>query len=153
MDCRLTSGRRRIRFLAYTKTEAGPTMVEDPEVMARIFQALAAGTRIRLLCMLKDRPMCVGDIAAELGVTQGAVSQHLRVLRSAGLIQAQRQGYHVQCAVRQGALQACREALDCILQSRGDRSAGRAGRCARARRPVRGSRPGKRRARPLTARE
>jgi ArsR family transcriptional regulator len=105
-------------------------MVEDPEVMARVFQALAAGTRIRLLCMLKDRPMCVGDIAAELGVTQGAVSQHLRILRSAGLVEAERQGYHVRCAVRHGALEACREALECILQSRTDKPTGKAGRCA-----------------------
>ncbi len=93
-------------------------MVENPEAMARVFQALAAGTRIRLLCMLKDQPMCVSDIAEHLDVTQGAVSQHLRILRDAGLVEAQRRGYHVHYHVQDGALDQCRRALACILQCR-----------------------------------
>lgn len=91
-------------------------MVENPEVMARIFQALSASTRVRLLCLLKDQPLNVGEIAKRLAVTQGAVSQHLRILRDTGLVQAQRHGYHVHYQVLASALDQCRQALECILQ-------------------------------------
>jgi ArsR family transcriptional regulator, arsenate/arsenite/antimonite-responsive transcriptional repressor len=97
-------------------------MMEDPEAMARIFQALSAATRVRLLCLLKDRSLSVGEIAARLDVTQGAVSQHLRILREASLVQAERRGYHVHYHVLGSALDQCRQALECILQCQGPRS-------------------------------
>lgn len=108
-------------------------MVENPEVMARIFQALSAATRIRLLCMLKDQSMSVGEIASRLDVTQGAASQHLRVLRDAGMVQAERRGYHVHYEVKGSALDQCRQALECILKCRseGSRTDGRTGRRTR----------------------
>lgn len=91
-------------------------MTADPDVMARIFQALSTPTRVRLLCALKDQSLSVTDIADRLNVTQGAVSQHLRVLRSAGLVQAERHGYQVHYHVKGSALDQCRQALECILQ-------------------------------------
>ncbi len=90
--------------------------MENPEAMARIFQALSAATRVRLLCLLKDQSMSVGDIATHLDVTQGAASQHLRILKDAGLVQSQRYGYHVHYHVSGSALEQCRRALECILQ-------------------------------------
>ncbi len=63
------------------------------------FAALADPTRLRLLQILarqpEERPLCVCALAARLGVSQPAVSQHLRVLRSLGLVQAVRQGPRV----------------------------------------------------------
>jgi DNA-binding transcriptional ArsR family regulator len=59
----------------------------------RIFKALAAGTRRRILDELKDRPRTTGDLAAmfpELDRT--TVMQHLRVLEDAGLVVVQRKG-------------------------------------------------------------
>jgi DNA-binding transcriptional ArsR family regulator len=91
-------------------------MVKNPEVMARIFQALSTPTRVRLLCLLKDQPLSVSEIARQLEVTQGAVSQHLRILRDADLVQAERRGYQVHYHVLASALDQCRQALECILQ-------------------------------------
>ncbi len=66
---------------------------------APFFSALADPTRLRLLQILarqpEDRPLCVCALAARLGVSQPAVSQHLRVLRGLGLVQAARQGPRV----------------------------------------------------------
>jgi ArsR family transcriptional regulator len=63
------------------------------------FAALADPTRLRLLRILatqpQDRSLCVKALAAHLGVSQPAVSQHLRVLRNLGLVQAQRRGARV----------------------------------------------------------
>lgn len=63
--------------------------------MARIFSILSVSTRLRLLQLVKDRALCVGALAHRLGITPGAVSQHLRVLREADLVNAERCGYFV----------------------------------------------------------
>lgn len=65
----------------------------------RTLHALADGTRRDILGMLRVRPHTVGDLAAALPVSQPAVSQHLKVLREAGLVAAEKQGvrrlYHL----------------------------------------------------------
>jgi DNA-binding transcriptional ArsR family regulator len=51
-----------------------------------VFDALGDRTRRDILALLADRPRAVGELAAELPVSRPAVSQHLRVLRDAGLV-------------------------------------------------------------------
>lgn len=67
----------------------------NSDEMAHIFSVLSVSTRLRLLHLVKDRALCVGALAHRLGITPGAVSQHLRVLREAGLVTAERCGYFV----------------------------------------------------------
>jgi DNA-binding transcriptional ArsR family regulator len=54
------------------------------------FSVLAEPARRRILDLLLDRPRLVGDIAAELGLSQPGTSKHLRVLREAGLVRVRR---------------------------------------------------------------
>lgn len=54
--------------------------------------ALADPTRRRLLTRIRRRPSAVGDLAAHLGVSQPAVSQHLAVLRRARLVKSRADG-------------------------------------------------------------
>ncbi|MGH8959259.1 MAG: ArsR/SmtB family transcription factor [Acidimicrobiia bacterium] len=54
--------------------------------------ALADPTRRSVFERLADGPRSVGEIAAELPVSRPAVSQHLRVLKEAGLVGEQREG-------------------------------------------------------------
>jgi DNA-binding transcriptional ArsR family regulator len=63
--------------------------------LAHICKVLSVETRVRILELVKERSLCVGAIAARLDVTQGAVSQHLRILRDAGLVVAEKRGYFV----------------------------------------------------------
>ena len=91
----------------------------DVKELARLFKALSDETRLRLLKLLADRgpegALCVGALAGELGVTQSAVSQHLAVLRSAGLVVDERRGYFVHYRLNRASLgrwrQRMREAL------------------------------------------
>jgi ArsR family transcriptional regulator len=72
--------------------------VDEIEELAEIFKALADPTRLRLVKLLGEcgcRVLCVSALAHRLGVTQSAVSQHLRVLRQAGLVRGERHGYFV----------------------------------------------------------
>lgn len=54
--------------------------------------ALADPTRRRIVVLLRARPRTVGGLARELPVSQPAVSQHLKVLREAGLVRSERDG-------------------------------------------------------------
>jgi DNA-binding transcriptional ArsR family regulator len=50
------------------------------------FDALGDATRRRILELLRDGPRAVGELVRELPVSQPAVSQHLKVLKQAGLV-------------------------------------------------------------------
>jgi DNA-binding transcriptional ArsR family regulator len=64
--------------------------------MANVFKALSEPTRLRLLKLLSGgQALCVNALARKLGVTQSAVSQHLRVLKQAGLVTGARAGSFV----------------------------------------------------------
>src|SRR5438270_9766633 len=58
----------------------------------RIFAALADPTRRALFERIAQRPQSVGALAAQLPVSRPAVSQHLKVLKEAGLVQDEAQG-------------------------------------------------------------
>jgi ArsR family transcriptional regulator, lead/cadmium/zinc/bismuth-responsive transcriptional repressor len=59
---------------------------------AEIFKVLGDPTRMRLLCALAQRELCVCDLSAVLGMTQSAISHQLRVLRSARLVRYRKVG-------------------------------------------------------------
>ncbi len=59
---------------------------------APVFAALGDPTRRAVLAGLRTGPRSVGEIVATLPVSQSAVSQHLRVLREAGLVTDRREG-------------------------------------------------------------
>ena len=58
--------------------------------MAKTFELLADPTRRRLLEALSEREQSVGALVERLGMSQPAVSRHLRVLREAGLVSARK---------------------------------------------------------------
>ena len=60
---------------------------------ADLFKILSADKRIEIIELLKKEPMNVNALAEVLGITQSAVSQHLRVLKASGLVRDERQGY------------------------------------------------------------
>jgi DNA-binding transcriptional ArsR family regulator len=57
-----------------------------------IFDAIAQPTRREILRLLADGELAAGTVASRFAVTQPAISQHLRVLREAGLVDERRDG-------------------------------------------------------------
>ncbi|NLE94747.1 MAG: helix-turn-helix transcriptional regulator [Dehalococcoidia bacterium] len=82
---------------------------------ADLLSALGSDTRIKLLRELAERPLCVGMLAMRLGITQSAVSQHLTVLRNAGLVQSDKRGSYVHYSLTNDARERCLAALDEVL--------------------------------------
>ena len=55
-------------------------------------RALGEDTRVRIVGLLIDEPLDVGEISRRLGVSQYNVSKHLRILREAGLLEVEKNG-------------------------------------------------------------
>ena len=60
--------------------------------MAKLFQAMADPTRVRLLSALTSTELCVCDLAALVGMTQSAISHQLKLLRDLQLVKARKEG-------------------------------------------------------------
>ena len=83
--------------------------------LAYICKILSVETRIRILQLLKNRALCVGALSARLDVTQGAVSQHLRILRDADLVIAEKRGYFVHYRLNEKTLGKWKAIVDKLL--------------------------------------
>src|SRR5215469_10878930 len=75
------------------------------------FQALAEPRRRDILRLVRDRPRSVNEIAERFDVTQQAISQHLKVLRDAGLVAVRPDGQRRLYVVRPEGLSALRDFL------------------------------------------
>ena len=64
-----------------------------------VFRAIADPTRREILNLLRARPQTVGDLAGNFRMSRPAISKHLRLLRSAGLVVSRRHGTASVCAL------------------------------------------------------
>lgn len=78
-------------------------------------KVLSVETRARIVELLKGRVLCVNALARCLGVTKGAVSQHLRVMRDAGLVTDEKRGYYVHYRLNEDTIAAWREEIGKLL--------------------------------------
>ena len=74
----------------------------------KILKALCEPRRFLLLQLMAERAFCVRALAKRSGLTESAVSQHLKVLREAGLVTGIKRGYYTHYEV-------CREALNAVI--------------------------------------
>lgn len=90
-----------------------------PVRMAELFKALADPTRLRLIRMLAsnmETNLCVADLAGKLGISQPAASQHLRVLKSIGILIQNRQGFRVYYSIDASALAVHKADMDVLFK-------------------------------------
>jgi ArsR family transcriptional regulator len=91
--------------------------------LAHICKVLSVETRVRILELVKERSLCVGAIAARLDVTQGAVSQHLRILRDASLVVAEKRGYFVHYELNEKKMNRCKNLMNMLTTGKKNHSA------------------------------
>lgn len=68
-------------------------------------KCLADNNRLQILRILLNSDLCVGALAHQLGISKPAVSQHLQVLRKAGLVKGEKRGYWTHYEVNRTVLQ------------------------------------------------
>lgn len=81
------------------------------------FKALADENRMLLLRLLLLRSCCVRGLARQLGISPAGVSQHLKVLREAGLVLGEKAGYHTHYTVDREALRALARELTALAEA------------------------------------
>ncbi|MEM7058709.1 MAG: metalloregulator ArsR/SmtB family transcription factor [Pseudomonadota bacterium] len=69
-----------------------------------VFEALSSTTRRRILAYIADGPLTAGQIASRFDMSQPAVSKHLTVLKSAGLVWTRREGQFVKYGMERDTL-------------------------------------------------
>jgi DNA-binding transcriptional ArsR family regulator len=74
-------------------------MDEITRMQAEVLKVLASPARLEILHLLFNGPLDVGRIAESIGATQPNASQHLAVLRNAGLVEADRHGREIRYAL------------------------------------------------------
>ncbi len=77
---------------------AGPSPTRSPRTLSAagdLLRALAAPVRIAIVLQLQQGDRCVHELVDALGVAQPLISQHLRVLKSAGVVHGERHGREV----------------------------------------------------------
>ena len=80
---------------------------------SEMFKVLGVDTRVRIIELLKSEgPLGAKKIAEVLGITAAAVSQHLKILKQAGLVTDARRGYWIPYSIDENALEHCRCLLD-----------------------------------------
>ncbi len=83
---------------APTHPSAAAAPIRTPRTLAvagDLLRALAAPVRIAIVLQLLESSRCVHDLVDALGVTQPLISQHLRVLKAAGVVHGERRGREV----------------------------------------------------------
>jgi ArsR family transcriptional regulator len=84
-------------------------------IMSEVFKALGDPTRLRMIRMLASKMggnLCVINLAKRLGITQPAVSQHIKVLKSIGILKPNRKGFRVHYSIDADVLNAYKKDID-----------------------------------------
>ena len=92
-----------------------PRTAADPDITARLFQALADPTRLEILARLRRGEKCVCDLQDALDAAQSRLSFHLRVLRDAGLVSDRREGRWVYYTLLPEALEELHDYLASLV--------------------------------------
>ena len=80
---------------------------------SEVFKVFSVETRVRIIELLKGQgPLGAKDIAATIGITTAAVSQHLKILKQAGLVRSERKGYWIPYTIDEKAMENCRQILN-----------------------------------------
>lgn len=73
--------------------EALPT--DEAITLAELFRAMGDANRLRIISLLRETELCVHDIAAQLEMSQSAVSHQMRALRLMRVVKSRRDGRHM----------------------------------------------------------
>ena len=95
-------------------------MQTETKQSAERFKVLAAGARLAIIEFLKQGPKKVSEICEALDASQPAVSQHLKILKAAGLFADEKNGYWVSYSLNRARLLDYKRELNGVCQCNSD---------------------------------
>jgi ArsR family transcriptional regulator len=93
---------------------AKPAQSEASDTVDLMFRAFSDRTRLRILHVLRDGELCVGDIVESLRAPQPRISRHLAYLRKANLVVARKTGLWSHYSLATAKTPFHRQLLDCL---------------------------------------
>jgi DNA-binding transcriptional ArsR family regulator len=111
----LLDRKSRLRYIRIVEMKTQDETQGSVTQTAQDLKILAVETRLAILVALRRRTLCVGALASSLGLTQGAVSQHLRILKDADLLSAHRDGHFIHYRVNEAELARWRDRVHALL--------------------------------------
>ena len=104
-----------MRICAYVDDQA---MDEITTLQAEVLKTLASPRRLEIIHRLAEGPCEVGRLADDIGASQPNVSQHLAVLRAAGIVEAERDGREVRYRLADADVMVACNVMRGVLQRR-----------------------------------
>lgn len=77
------------------------------ENLVKVFKALSDETRIKILILVSNKNICHKGISKHLGISDSAVSQHIKVLKDANIIRGYKEGYYIIYQLNQDIFDIC----------------------------------------------
>lgn len=91
------------------------------EYLSVLLKALSDKTRLKIVYLLLEYDFCVGALAKNLCLSEATVSQHLKVLRKAGLVTGEKRGYYTHYDLNRPLFEEAAKALQEIAAFSGER--------------------------------
>ena len=85
--------------------------------IVELFKALSVHSRMQIINLIKDKKLCVNAITSKLGISQSAVSQHLKVLKECDLVISDRYGSIVHYQLNKNRIMELKSAISKIAGS------------------------------------
>ena len=92
-------------------------------------KALCEPSRCRIVTLLSERAYCVSALATMLNLSAPAVSQHLKVLRDAGIVYCEKYGYHTHYKLDKDQLNRIAESILELTREKPDNCHSKGNRC------------------------
>ena len=81
----------------------------------KVFKAIGDETRLKILILLSSKNVCAKGIAKHLGISEAAVSQHIKTLKEAKLVIAYKEGYYVMYELNKDVLENAKKFMDLLI--------------------------------------
>ena len=81
----------------------------------KVFKAIGDETRLKILILLSSKNVCAKGIAKYLGISEAAVSQHIKTLKEANLVIAYKEGYYVMYELNKEVLENAKKFMDLLI--------------------------------------
>jgi Predicted transcriptional regulators len=95
----------------------------------QILKAIADDTRMKILRLLLSHNYCVRSLARNLSLSEATISQHLKVMREAGLLVGEKRGYYMHYNVKRDVLHKLGREIDALATIEGENCSLEKGHC------------------------
>jgi DNA-binding transcriptional ArsR family regulator len=83
--------------------------------IVNIFKAMGDGTRLQILLLLNSKNVCAKGISKHIGISEAAVSQHIKILKQSNIITGHKEGYYIIYNINKEVLQKSTQFMNLLI--------------------------------------